>query len=303
LNGSSSRTPVQLDTGDDTSLLEAGNDVIVMGWGTTSSGGSSSNVLLEVEIDVISQAQCQKAYSPKPITGRMVCAARTDKDSCQGDSGGPIIDKATGKQIGVVSYGVGCADSNYPGVYAKVQDQIGWIQQYIDQWSATTSPSSLPSSSLSPTTSPTKCDGVFFTVTLITDQFGYEVSWNVTQDGFAILSSDGETYGNNQQYVSSTCVPAECDGNYTFSIFDYNGDGMDGSYMVTLDGVTKAEGGGNYGAEEITEFSCSPTTAPPTPPPTPEPAVPPTNAPTATPAPAVPPTSSQTTAVAGGGKC
>jgi trypsin len=102
LNGSSSRTPVQLDTGDDTSLLDAGNDVIVMGGGTTSSGGSLSNVLLEVEVDVISQAQCQDAYS-NPITERMVCAARTGKDSCQGDSGGPIIDKATGKQIGVVS--------------------------------------------------------------------------------------------------------------------------------------------------------------------------------------------------------
>ena len=183
-----------------------------------------------------------------------------------------------------------------------------------------------------------ECAGVYLTVTLITDNFGDEVSWNVTgEDGFAILSSDGETYGNNEQYVSSTCVPAECDGNYTFSIFDSYGDGLSvgtpGSYLVTLDGVAKAQGGGDYGAENITEFSgdCSPTTAPPTPSPTPAPTVPPTPSPTTapptpsptpaptvpptpspttapptpspTPAPAVPPTLSPTTAVAGGGKC
>ena len=248
LNGSSSRTPVQLDTGDDTSLLEAGNDVIVMGWGTTSSGGSSSNVLLEVEIDVISQAQCQKAYSPKPITERMVCAARTGKDSCQGDSGGPIIDKATGKQIGVVSWGYGCADSQYPGVYAKVQDQIGWIEEYIDQWS-------LPDDT--PTTSPTECDGVYLTVTLLTDPYGSEISWIVTKDGLAILSSVGEMYGSYQQYIASTCVPAECDGDYTFSIFDRWGDGLipPGSYNVTMGGVMKAQGGGDYGYEDIKVFS------------------------------------------------
>jgi len=248
LDGSSSRTPVQLDTGDDTSLLDAGNDVIVMGWGTTSSGGSLSNVLLEVEVDVISQAQCQDAYS-NPITERMVCAARTGKDSCQGDSGGPIIDKATGKQIGVVSWGIGCANSNYPGVYAKVRDQIGWIQEYIDQWS-------LPDDT--PTTSPTECAGLELSVALLTDGYGNEVTWNVNKDGLAILSSDGETYGNNQEYIASTCV-LECDGEYTFSIFDSYGDGLGwgepGSYTVTLGEVVKAQGGGDYGFEDIKYFS------------------------------------------------
>jgi hypothetical protein len=140
-----------------------------------------------------------------------------------------------------------------------------------------------------PTTSPTECAGVYLTVTLITDGFGNEVSWSVTKDGLAILSSDGETYENYLQYVASTCVPAECDGDYTFSIFDSFGDGLSygqppGSYMVTLDEVAKAQGGGNYGSEDITEFSgdCSPTTAPPTPAPTSIP-VPPTPSPTTAP--------------------
>ena len=61
----------------------------------------------------------------------MLCAAREGKDSFQGDSGGPLIDKATSKLVGVVSQGIGCADSNHPGVYAKVQDQIDWIDATI----------------------------------------------------------------------------------------------------------------------------------------------------------------------------
>merc|ERR1712226_1297429 len=134
LSGSSAYEPVTLDDGS--TNLSAGTDLTVMGWGTTSSGGSSSSVLLEVEVDAWSQTDCNAAYSPQgyPITDRMICAARPTKDSCQGDSGGPIIDTASGVQIGVVSWGFGCADPDFPGVYARVSDQINWIQDYIDLW-------------------------------------------------------------------------------------------------------------------------------------------------------------------------
>jgi len=102
MSGSSSRTPVVLDDGSVS--LDAGRDVIPIGWGTTSSGGATSNVLLEVEVDLYSKAQCQSAYGASSITDRMVCAARPGKDICQGDSGGPMIDKVSGKQVGVVSW-------------------------------------------------------------------------------------------------------------------------------------------------------------------------------------------------------
>ena len=38
----------------------------------------------------------------------MICAGKAGKDSCQGDSGGPMVD-SEGKQVGIVSWGYGCA--------------------------------------------------------------------------------------------------------------------------------------------------------------------------------------------------
>merc|ERR1712032_855539 len=63
----------------------------VTGWGTTSSGGSTSNVLLEVDVQVISNSECNAAYGG--ITDNMLCAQDASgnggSDACQGDSGGP----------------------------------------------------------------------------------------------------------------------------------------------------------------------------------------------------------------------
>ena len=58
----------------------------------------------------------------------MICAGLTEggKDSCQGDSGGPMVD-SEGRQVGVVSWGYGCAYPGYPGVYAEVSAFIDFI--------------------------------------------------------------------------------------------------------------------------------------------------------------------------------
>ena len=84
----------------------------------------------------------------------MICAAREGKDSCQGDSGGPLI-TADGRdiQVGIVSFGEGCADLNYPGVYASVAAHYDWIISLVDQWEKLLSPmpTLVPSLSLSPT--------------------------------------------------------------------------------------------------------------------------------------------------------
>ena len=64
----------------------------------------------------------------------MVCAAREGDDSCQGDSGGPLVDIETCTHIGVVSWGYGCAEPEFHGVYAKVREEYKWIASYIDDY-------------------------------------------------------------------------------------------------------------------------------------------------------------------------
>merc|ERR1712029_959258 len=82
------------------------------------------------DVNVISNSQCAGNYGSNSITSAMVCAADTGKDSCQGDSGGPMVTQENGRhaQIGVVSWGIGCASPNYPGVYARVTSVKSWIQ-------------------------------------------------------------------------------------------------------------------------------------------------------------------------------
>ena len=58
-----------------------------------------------------------------------LCAYALNTDTCQGDSGGPLTLKQGDRYVllGVTSYGFGCADSRYAGIYARVQGFLPWI--------------------------------------------------------------------------------------------------------------------------------------------------------------------------------
>ena len=99
--------PIQLCT--DTAHDEEPVMSTTMGWGATSSGGSSSSVLLEVDVPI--DDSCG-SYSNSDITNNMICAGDGNggEDSCQGDSGGPLImTNSDGEYelIGIVSWGYG----------------------------------------------------------------------------------------------------------------------------------------------------------------------------------------------------
>ena len=76
-----------------------------------------------------------KQASPHYSSERMICAGRLDveTDSCQGDSGGPLQALDFLKrpyQIGLVSFGFGCADINWGGVYTRISTYEDWIRSY-----------------------------------------------------------------------------------------------------------------------------------------------------------------------------
>ncbi|WP_210584667.1 trypsin-like serine protease [Streptomyces sp. GESEQ-35] len=105
---------------DDTDVYAAGSTARIIGWGTTSSGGSSSNQLRTATVPIVSDSSCGSSYGSDYVQSDMVCAGYEDGgvDTCQGDSGGPLI--IGGVLAGITSWGEGCADAGYPGVYTRL---------------------------------------------------------------------------------------------------------------------------------------------------------------------------------------
>lgn len=105
----------------------------VAGWGAISTSGPSSTKLLQIQVPVVDNESCNKAYAPKgaPIVNRQLCAGYPSggKDACQGDSGGPLMlpNGTSYYLIGVVSFGYKCAEPGFPGVYTRVTSYLDWI--------------------------------------------------------------------------------------------------------------------------------------------------------------------------------
>jgi len=103
----------------------------VMGWGALVEGGSSPSVLYKVTLPLVDNSRCAQLYNPYGynIYASNICAGETGKDSCQGDSGGPLIcDSPSGLvHCGVVSWGIGCARSGFPGVYTRTSTFLDWM--------------------------------------------------------------------------------------------------------------------------------------------------------------------------------
>ncbi|XP_058984784.1 trypsin 3A1-like [Musca domestica] len=107
--------------------LPDGTLATISGWGGTKNPLESNAVLRAVEVPTVNRNACAQIFPT--LSEQMMCAGYTEggKDSCQGDSGGPLF--RDNILYGVVSWGVGCALPDYPGVYARVSSVLPWIAE------------------------------------------------------------------------------------------------------------------------------------------------------------------------------
>ncbi|BCJ54057.1 trypsin [Actinoplanes sp. NBRC 14428] len=98
----------------------------VLGWGQTSEHSLRQEKRLRyASVPVVSDEVCAKAYRKVGVDlvkKESICAGRKGVDTCQGDSGGPMVRQVGARwvQVGIVSWGLGCARKGYPGVYTQV---------------------------------------------------------------------------------------------------------------------------------------------------------------------------------------
>jgi len=111
------------------------------GWGDTSAGGSSPDVLNQVGVPLVDRDTCNLyEWYDGMIDETMVCAGYEEggKDSCQGDSGGPLVcqdSSGVWRLTGIVSWGYGCAGPRKPGVYSYVPSFREWIDANMESFS------------------------------------------------------------------------------------------------------------------------------------------------------------------------
>jgi secreted trypsin-like serine protease len=108
----------------------------VAGWGATQEGGAQQRFLLKAQVPFVSDATCQASY-PGLIASDMICAGypQGGVDTCQGDSGGPMFRRNSSNhwiQVGITSWGNGCARPNFPGIYSQVSTFAPAIRSAID---------------------------------------------------------------------------------------------------------------------------------------------------------------------------
>ncbi|GKY93481.1 hypothetical protein MPSEU_000315600 [Mayamaea pseudoterrestris] len=200
----STKTPSPLNT--DPAYPAVNQDLEVCGFGVTSEGGTSlTSALRKVTVPYIAPATCDASYGPRNTAIEMCAGPLTGgKDSCSGDSGGPLFD-SDGLQVGVVSWGDGCARANRPGVYARVSGATDWINQQVCALSATppswcnggadvTTPVQSPSSD------------TYVTATVNVQYDAIPMSWSIvdTVTGKRVANYPARTYFAKNKFMSVT---------------------------------------------------------------------------------------------------
>jgi len=281
---------VFLELNKDETLLESGDELWVMGTGHTTEGGERSETLRDVMVPYLTNEECNRNDRYQGyITDLMMCAGYPDgggKDACQGDSGGPIVKREeqpdgsfVDTHVGVVSWGVGCARDRYPGVYARTSSRYDWIVDTMCETMGSVSDLCKDDDNdaeddddwkeeLDDEFVCEKGDEHLFTVDVTTDKYGSETSWLLSEEGSGEWIKRRKFLVNYSYERVSMCLKS--DTCYEWIVRDTYGDGMCtnsggcGNYKLTLEGVRKYTGDGNFGQEDKYSFCTSTKTATPT---------------------------------------
>lgn len=110
---------------------------VITGWGFTDS--EYSRTLKQAWVPLLPSWKCKKQYGVR-FTSRMLCAGSLSEhrrvDSCQGDSGGPLVCQGHGGRwvlTGIISWGHGCGNPAFPGVYTRVSRFLRWIDKVVNK--------------------------------------------------------------------------------------------------------------------------------------------------------------------------
>ena len=181
------KTDITLLVNSEYKVPSVGQPVTVIGMGMLYEEGPADNYLRDVEVLAIDEKVCngRKGYGGLVNDDVMFCAGVEGggQDACSGDSGGPLILKSGNIHllVGIVSWGYGCAQAEYPGVYARVSSSYNWIKTTVcDDWrmnaefcSGGLAPTQAPDPTPAPTPLTCSNDEMKFDFTFNTDNFGY----------------------------------------------------------------------------------------------------------------------------------
>ena len=146
-------TPVKVAGAGEEALWKPGTLATIAGFGVTESGGDSPDVLQEAQVPIVDDATSADAYDS--FENRTQIGAGFPQggvDTCQGDSGGPLMVPVSGgfRLVGDTSYGNGCAEPGYPGIYGRVADTT------LREWIRSVAPEAIAGSTTTTSTTTTK---------------------------------------------------------------------------------------------------------------------------------------------------
>jgi len=264
---------VRLEINTDNNNPAPNEDLIVMGMGNIESGvGNPDDRLKDVIVPALDNEKCNgRHYYMNAITDQMICAGFDDGgyDSCQGDSGGPIVQRVQQSDgtfvdydIGVVSFGAGCAEAKKPGVYARTSQVANtFIRNTIcEEWN---SQSPLCTGKpMDPNSLGGHCQDneSEIDIEVETDQYAPETTWEISREDNGEIIKQRQYFINNYVFKHKVCLETRvC---YKFEIKDSHGDGLCANqpckeYAVKMRSEQHpfVRGDGNFGFKD-THFFC-----------------------------------------------